>query len=108
ELMIANSITPDNHVSFIFFGRNTETYHETGKITLVKSEDIKWQTVQLAHELTNRSNLKQIQTLDKQVSEGKITPKQYAKQLAQVEVAGQINQIKVAAEIGYRYQGKEY
>ena len=40
------------------------------------------------------------------VKEGKITPKEYAKQLAQIEVDGEINQIKVASETGYRYKGK--
>jgi len=108
SLMRINSITGDNYGHFISFGNTTETYNQTGKIKLVKGEDIKWQVVQLAHELTNRSNLKQVQALDKKVSEGKVTPKQYAKQLAQAEVAGQINQVKVAAEIEYRYQGKEY
>ena len=37
---------------------------------------------------------------------GDLTPKQFAKALAKIEVEGNINQIKVASEIGFRYEAK--
>jgi RHS repeat-associated protein len=108
KLLSDNSINVNNYENTISFGSNTETIIETGKITLTKGSDIKSQTVHLAHELTNRNNLKTIHVLNTLVSKGKITPKTYAERLAHLEVPGEINQIKVAAEIGYRYKGEEY
>ncbi len=55
--------------------------------------------------VTNKSNLPSIQKLDGEAEKGQISPASYAKKLANIEVAGEINQVKVAAEIGYRYKG---
>jgi len=99
-------ITDANYSQNISFGSGTYTENKTGKIVLTKSEDIKFQVIKLTHELTNRKNISVIQKTDTKVSEGKITAKEYAKQLAQIEVEGEINQLKVAAETGYRYKGK--
>lgn len=106
-LMKSSGITDANYSSNISFGNGTYTENKTGKIVLTKSSDIKFQVIKLTHEMTNRKNIKVIQATDKKVAEGKITAKEYAKQLAQIEVEGQINQVKVAAEIGYRYEGKQ-
>jgi len=41
------------------------------------------------------------------VKEGIISPKKYAEELIRIEFEGQINQIKVASEIEYRYPKNE-
>lgn len=41
------------------------------------------------------------------MKEGIITPKKYAEELIRIEFEGQINQIKVASEIDYRYPKNE-
>ncbi|MGN6266192.1 MAG: RHS repeat-associated core domain-containing protein [Ginsengibacter sp.] len=106
SLLIASKITEENYNHNIFYGNGTYTEDKTGIIVLTKSEDIKLQIIKLTHELTNRKNINLIQKTDNKVAEGRITPKEYAKQLAQIEVEGEINQIKVAAQIGYRYKGE--
>ncbi|CAF3303892.1 unnamed protein product [Rotaria socialis] len=108
SLLKSANITDANFSSNISFGNGTHTeVTKEAKIVLTKSEDIKFQVIKLTHELTNRSkSAETLKSLDN-AKEGKITPKEYAKQLAQIEVAGEINQIKVASETGYRYKGKE-
>lgn len=106
-LLKAANITDKNYISNISFGKNTYTDVTTdAKIFLTKSDDIKFQVIKLTHELTNRSQKSEALKVLKKVNEGKITAKEYAKELAQQEVQGEINQIKVASETGYRYKGK--
>lgn len=62
----------------------------------------------MTHELTNRKNLETLKQNSSDVEQGKITPEDYAKKTALVELEGEINQVKVAAEIGFRYKGKEH
>ena len=60
----------------------------------------------MTHELTNRANLKELKKMNSDVEQGKISPKEFAQEYAKSEVEGQINQIKVASEISYKYTGK--
>lgn len=64
--------------------------------------------IKLAHELSNRINRKVLQKYGEMVEEAKISPRKYALLTAQKEVDGEINQIKVAAEINFRYPGSKY
>jgi RHS repeat-associated protein len=107
SLLKSANITDANYGSNISFGKGTYTeVTKEAKIVLTKSEDIKFQVIKLTHELTNRSQKAEALKTLENVKEGKITAKEYAKQLAQQEVQGEINQIKVASETGYRYKGK--
>lgn len=107
SLLKAANITDANYSENISLG--TQTYTEidkAAKIVLAKDANIKSQVIGLTHELTNRSKMAATLEAQANVSQGKITPRAYAKQLAQIEVNGEINQVKVAADIGYRYKGK--
>ena len=99
-------ITLENYSNYIYTGKKTFTDSETGKISLSKSEDISFQIIKLTHELTNRANLKELKKMNSDVAQGKISPKEFAQEYAKSEVEGQINQIKVASEISYKYTGK--
>ena len=106
-LLNAANITDANFAQNISLG--TGTYTEIGqgaKIVLAKNSDIKRQVIELTHELTNRSKMATTLKAQLDVSKGLITPKDYAKKLAQIEVDGEINQVKVAADVGYRFNGK--
>lgn len=106
SLLKINKLDVDNIETVVYFGKEgTYTENRTGKISITTAPDLKFQIVKLTHELTNRKNLKIIQELDSKVEQGKISAVSYAKKLAQIEVDGEISQIKVAAEIGYRYSG---
>lgn len=74
---------------------------------MTKSTDIKRQIIKLTHEFTNRINRLRLQKATEDVKEGIITPKKYAEELIRIEFEGQINQIKVASEIDYRYPKNE-
>jgi len=97
----------DKYSRVISLGTSTYTNSQTSRITLASEEDIKFDVVQLTHEMTNFTNVQLFNKLGNEVSEGSISPKQYVQQIAQGEVAGEINQIKVAAEIGYRFPGDD-
>jgi len=106
SLMSKSCIDPIKLGNNISYGKGTFTDIKNGNIVLAKSTDTKSLIIQLTHELTNRENNNQSQNSIKMVEQGKITPMEYARQLAQIEVSGQINQVKVASEIGYKYEGK--
>jgi RHS repeat-associated protein len=107
SLLNKAKITDANFSQNISFGSGTYTeMNKEAKIVLTKVDDIKFQVIKLTHELTNRSKMATTIKLLDNAKEGTITPKEYAKKLAQTEVDGEINQIKVAAETGYRYKGK--
>ena len=78
-----------------------------GRITLKNTDDINYNVIQLTQELTNRKNIDKFNELEELVKLGKISTKEYAKRVAQVEVEGQINQIKVASDIGFRFKGDD-
>lgn len=107
SLMATNKIMRGNYKDIIVFETSTETTNK-GIIHLTPGNDLQYLIIQLAHELTNRAHLKDILKVSEQVEKGLITPAQYAEKLARIEIYGEINQIKVAAEIGYRYSGKEF
>jgi RHS repeat-associated protein len=107
SLLKTNDISETNFSDKLFFSsKGTFTIPKTGVIMITQSENIKFQVIKLTHELTNRKNLKELKANSSDVEQGKITPQEYAKKTAQVEFEGEINQIKVAAEIGYKYEGK--
>jgi len=108
-LLKVNNITEDNFSDKLFFSKKgTFTIPKNGVIMITQSEDIKLQVIKLTHELTNRKNLEVLKKNSSDVEQGKITPEEYAKKTALVELEGEINQVKVAAETGFRYEGKEY
>ena len=108
KLMSIAGITLGNYNKYISFGSSTDTDPIFGKITLTKGNDKKYQVIKLAHELSNRINRKVLQKYGEMVEEAKISPRKYALLTAQKEVDGEINQIKVAAEINFRYPGSKY
>ena len=63
-------------------------------------------TARAQREVVEAPGIDLVRQLLDNAKEGTITPKEYAKKLAQTEVDGEINQIKVASETGYRYKGK--
>ena len=108
KLLSLAGITLKNYDQNISFGRYTATDGETGKITLTKGTNKKYQIVKLAHELSNRINVKAFKSYRRQVEMGKITAAKYANLVAGVEVDGEINQIKVAADLHFHYPEKRY
>ena len=107
SLMKLANINMSNFSKEISFGDETSTTSSTGRICLTKSTDIKRQIIKLTHEFTNRINRLRLQKATEDVKEGIITPKKYAEELIRIEFEGQINQIKVASEIDYRYPKNE-
>ena len=108
KLMSIAGITLGNYNKYISFGSSTDTDPSSGEITLTKGNDKKYQVIKLAHELSNRINRKVLQEYREMVEEAKISPRKYALLNAKKEVDGEINQIKVAAEINFRYPGSKY
>lgn len=92
----------------ISFGKFTETDPVTGNITLTEGGNKKFQVIKLTHELSNRINRGVLRSYGKKVEQSKISLQKYAHLSAQTEVDGEINQIKVAAEINFRYPGSKY
>ena len=108
KLLSLAGITLKNYDQNISFGKYTATDGETGKITLTKGTNKKYQIIKLAHELSNRINVKAFKSYRRQVEMGKITAAKYANLVAGVEVDGEINQIKVAADLHFHYPEKQY
>ena len=107
-LLSLAGITLRNYDQNISFGKYTATDGETSKITLTKGTNKKYQVIKLAHELSNRINVKAFKSYRRQVEVGKITAAKYANLVAGVEVDGEINQIKVAADLHFHYPEKQY
>lgn len=105
KLMSLAGITLGNYSKHISFGKFTETDPVTGEITFTEGGDKKFQVIKLTHELSNRIR-GVLRSYGKKVEQSKISLQKYAHLSAQTEVDGEINQIKVAADIGFRYFGK--
>ena len=105
-LLEKNGITLQNYTKYItpVESGSSETGTD-GNIKLNISNDIKLSIIKLTHELTNRSKLSDIKKSSKDVREGTISPLEYARNTANIEREGSINQIKVAADIGFKYSG---
>ena len=108
DLLKQNNITENNYSNVISYGRKTLT-SDGAKITLsrreIKTVDAaKLAIIELSHELTNLKNKASIKKLDIQVSQGVISSAVYANAYAKIEIDGNINQIKVAAELNYTYK----
>ena len=108
KLMSLAGITLDNYNKYILFGNSTETDPFTGEITLTEGSNKKFQVIKLAHELSNKINRKELQGYDEKVERNKISIRRYALLVAKKEIDGEINQIKVAADIGFHYPGKKF
>ena len=108
KLMSLAGITLDNYNKYISFGNSTETDPVTGEITLTEGSNKKFQVIKLAHELSNKINRKELQGYDEKVERNKISIRRYALLVAKKEIDGEINQIKVAADIGFHYPGKKF
>ena len=107
-LLRYTKITPDNYKDRIEYGDCTKTDSETGKITLEKAEHLGTQVIKLTHELTNLKNAEKYQKLMDMALTNEITPEDFAILTSVIERDGQINQVKVAAEGGFRFEKEEY
>ena len=105
--MKAANVNKANINSVIRFGNETSTDPITGHIQITKDKRIKFQVIKLTHELTNRANKAKLAKATNDVANKKISPEVYAKKIMEIELDGQINQIKVAADIGFQYPGEE-
>ena len=107
SLMKAANVNKANINSVIRFGNETSTDPITGHIQITKDKRVKFQVIKLTHELTNRVNKAKLAKATNDVANKKISPEVYAKKIMEIELDGQINQIKVAADIGFQYPGEE-
>ena len=107
SLMKAANVNKANINSVIRFGNETSTDPITGHIQITKDKRVKFQVIKLTHELTNRANKAKLAKATNDVANKKISPEVYAKKIMEIELDGQINQIKVAADIGFQYPGEE-
>ncbi|MEZ7764247.1 RHS repeat-associated core domain-containing protein [Prevotella nigrescens] len=107
SLMKAANVNKANINSVIRFGNETSTGPITGHIQITKDKRVKFQVIKLTHELTNRANKAKLAKATNDVANKKISPEVYAKKIMEIELDGQINQIKVAADIGFQYPGEE-
>ena len=106
SLMKAANVNKANINSVIRFGNETSTDPITGHIQITKDKRVKFQVIKLTHELSNRANKAKLAKATNDVANKKISPEVYAKKIMETELDGQINQIKVAADIGFQYPGK--
>ena len=107
SLMKAANVNKANINSVIRFGNETSTNPITGHIQITKDKRVKFQVIKLTHELTNRANKAKLAKATNDVANKKISLEVYAKKIMEIELDGQINQIKVAADIGFQYPGEE-
>ena len=107
SLMKAANVNKANINSVIRFGNETSTDPITGHIQITKDKRVKFQVIKLTHELSNRANKAKLAKATNDVANKKISPEVYAKKIMEIELDGQINQIKVAADIGFQYPGEE-
>ena len=107
SLMKAANVNKANINSVIRFGNETSTDPITGHIQITKDKRVKFQVIKLTHELSNRANKAKLAKATNDVANKKISPEVYAKKIMETELDGQINQIKVAADIGFQYPGEE-
>ena len=106
SLMKAANVNKANINSVIRFGNETSTDPITGHIQITKDKRVKFQVIKLTHELSNRANKAKLAKATNDVANKKISPEVYAKKIMETELDGQINQIKVAADIGFQYPGE--
>ena len=110
SLLEKNEINSDNFYDKIYLSREqrTVTHPSSGIIEIEPGSDMKTQIIKLTHELTNRLNAAELVQNANQAIKGDITPEQYAERAVQIEFEGQLNQLKVASEIGYEFSGADY
>jgi len=107
ELAEINEISGMTFYSKVFYdikAENSYTRPGTGEIVLSPKADAKEMMVELTHEMTNRSLLSEIDLNLSELKSGGKTPEEYAQFLIDLEFKGQVNQMKVASEIGYRFK----
>jgi len=75
----------------------------TGKITLVKEENLHTNVINLVHELTNSKNTATFQQIYSDMETGKISPEQFADKLLSTETEGVLNQVIVASELNVKF-----
>lgn len=106
-LMQRNGITLTNYSEIISLSNTMDTLGntdpETKKIRIKTTTDISTIILVLAHEMTNRLLTDKFKRYEDLVAKGEITPKQFALKWAELEKEGEINQLKVAAQIEYSY-----
>lgn len=108
KLADAVGVNPENYQSTVFYNHriNNSGTLPTGQIVLVPKMDPKEVTIELTHEMTNLSNIGKLNENLLGLKTGSKSPEEFAQFLVDVEFEGQINQILVASEIGYRYKGE--
>lgn len=106
-LMQRNGITINNYSEIISLSSSIDsqgdTDPDTRKIRIKSTTEVTDVILVLTHEMTNRLLCDKFIVYRDLVAKGEITPKQFAKKWAELEKEGQINQLKVAAQIGHRY-----
>jgi|GEM_PF-6595249 len=106
-LMQRNGITLANYSEIISLSNTIsvlgDTDPDTRKIRVKPITDVSTVILVLAHEMTNRLLTDKLKKYRDLVAKGEITPKQFALKWAELEKEGEINQLKVAAQIGYSY-----
>jgi RHS repeat-associated protein len=98
-LLKSAGITDKNYSQNIKMGISTQM-SGNGLITLEKGLSVELQVVKLTHELTNKTNLNELNKLSEQVAVGKITPEEYAEGIVTLEGQGMINKIIVGKDLG--------
>lgn len=106
-LMQRNGITLANYSEVISLSTTIsvlgDTDPDTGKIRIKQISELETIILVLAHEMTNRLLTAKFGKYKNLVAKGEITPKQFALKWAELEKEGEINQLKVAAQIEYSY-----
>lgn len=106
-LMQRNGITLANYSEIISLSNTIsvlgDTDPDTRKIRVKPITDVSTVILVLTHEMTNRLLTDKLKKYRDLVAKGEITPKQFALKWAELEKEGEINQLKVAAQIEYSY-----
>ncbi len=108
DLLNSAEINSNNFLQIISFSSEansksaTSTY--TSKIIIKYNDDFEQLIIELTHELTNRITNDKAKKAILDVEQGLISVEDFAIEFSKQEIDGQINQIKVASEIGYRFK----
>jgi RHS repeat-associated protein len=105
SLMNKAGVNESNMHEIITFGIESNSNPYTRLIDIDRNANLDNQILGLTHELTNRINSKKLAENMTKVRLGKITPEQYAENAIKIEAKGIVNQIIVAAEGDFVFEG---
>ncbi len=106
KLASAANISESTIKTIVSYSYRTATNNMTGEIVIKTSESFSKLAAGMAHEFTNRKNLKKLQELSIDMRWGIISPEEYAKKILDVEVEATVNQIIVLSELKLLYEGE--